>query len=75
MDARPCPGDFRRDHGRGGCRPAEAALGAALLVILAMLVRSMIVLPLVLAGLVVAALLAGWSSLVSRPRPAVGDGP
>ncbi|HEY7273460.1 MAG TPA: diacylglycerol kinase family protein, partial [Actinoplanes sp.] len=46
---------------------ALAAFGIALLVIVAMLLRSLIVLPLVLAGLVVA-VLAGWSSLVCAAR-------
>jgi diacylglycerol kinase family enzyme len=46
---------------------ALAAVGAALLVIVAVLMRSLIVLPLVLAGLVVA-VLAGWSSLVCAAR-------
>jgi diacylglycerol kinase family enzyme len=46
---------------------ALAAVGAALLVIVAMLLRSLIVLPLVVAGLLVA-VLAGWSSLVCAAR-------
>jgi hypothetical protein len=46
---------------------ALAAFGAALLVIVAILLRSMVVLPLVVAGLVVA-VLAGWSSLVCAAR-------
>ena len=46
---------------------ALAAFGGALLVIVAMLLRSLAVLPLVVAGLLVA-VLAGWSSLVCAAR-------
>jgi diacylglycerol kinase family enzyme len=46
---------------------ALAAFGAALVVIVAMFLRSLVVLPLVVAGLVVA-VLAGWTSLVCAAR-------
>src|SRR3569623_860902 len=61
--ARPRPSVVRRLCAAA----ARAAVGAALLVIVAMLLRSLIVLPLVVAGLVIA-VLAGWSSLVCAAR-------